>query len=67
MRHTCHLCQTCYEYARPDRYFPDNPSTDGNCCGCGDYTWGVARVSRKEADEVASTLFGSDADKPHNN
>jgi hypothetical protein len=64
-RHSCGLCQSCYEQARPDLYFPANPASDGTCCACGSWTWGIARVSRAEADEVAETLFATPADRPH--
>lgn len=63
-RHSCSLCQTCYERQRPWRYFPET-FRDGTCCGCGDYSF-IARVTRAEADEQAEHLFGTPADRPHN-
>jgi len=64
-RHSCSLCQSCYEQARGWRYFPET-FRDGDCCGCGDWTF-VARVTRKEADEIAADLFSNYVDRPHHN
>jgi hypothetical protein len=61
-RHTSSLCQTCYEQARPDRYFPET-FRDGTCCACGDYAF-VARVTKGEAQQVAYSLFATPADRP---
>jgi hypothetical protein len=63
MRHTSSLCQTCYEQARPDRYFPET-FRDGTCCGCGDILTFVARVTKGEAQTVAYLNFATPADRP---
>ena len=64
-RHSCSLCQNCYELSRGWRYFPET-DRDGDCCGCGDWTF-VARVTKAEAAEIASDLYADPADRPHGN
>jgi len=60
-RHISALCQTCYEQARPDRYFPET-FRDGTCCGCGDQTF-IARVTKAEAQAVGHGLFATFEDR----
>ena len=63
-RHLARLCSDCWYIVRPTEYFPDRPTADGECCGCGWYSGGIVRVSRAEAAEVAAEVYADPADRP---